>query len=481
MPKPSLDEIFSGNKLTGNILIDRQSRTKPSLDDIFSKSEIKEPPKDIKALGDIGQFAGGIGGGMAGATVGHPYIGAAIGGTAGRFIGEISNEHIKQLQKNFQNRDIFGTLMLLNPVTALPKTITGLSKEEGQRIAKKTLTAGTVEAVLAPVGIGLNWAGKGILRGLLGARVAERGFERGFKKILDPEFYQNRVPKMIAEKTSKFFNRLSNVTGSQIDDLITKQYKNTTVATGDLKAGLTKLIPEGTKYKNVYSYIDDLATKSEVEKTILKNETSKILSMGGASRKISTIWEQRKKLDKLINSKNWSDDGIDYLNGLRRILNDPIKSSGDDVAKAFNKYRFVKEGEYDLGKNFAAVKSPEGEIYASPTERFAAEIMSTKKDDLIRRLKDLDSLANAPDKVIDNFLDYAASEALDKKIGMGVFQETLVGMLGGRKSIAGVGRFAQEPFIRMGGKEFISPVSGKVLRKIGGRVVPSVISGELEG
>jgi hypothetical protein len=410
--------------------------------------EGEEQPQDNKALGGVGQFAGGIAGGLAGATVGHPYIGSAVGGTVGRFVGELSNEHIKQLNKNFKNNDLPGTLLLLNPITAFPKTISGMSKEEKDNIGKKTLTAGITETALAPLGIGLNWAGKGILKGLLGARVAERGFERGFKKILDPEFYQNRVPKMIAEKTSKFFNRLSNVTGSHIDDLINKQYKNTTIATGDLKNNLIKLIPEGTKYKNVYAYIDDLATKSPVEKTILKNETSKILSMGGKSRKISTIWEQRKKLDKLINSKNLSDDGIDYLNGLRRTLNEPIKSAGDDVTKAFNRYRFVKEGEYDLGKNFAVSKSPEGEIYATPAERFASEIMSTKKDDLIRRLKDLDKLANADDKVIENFLDYAASEALDKKMGMGVFQEILVGMFGGRKSIATVGMLGQKPVMQ---------------------------------
>jgi hypothetical protein len=452
MPKPSLDDIFSGNNLTGDILVDRQTQEKPSLDSIFSNDIETKPTKDIKALGEVGQFVGGIGGGIAGATVGHPYVGAALGGTAGRFIGELSNEHIKQLSNNFKNKDLAGTLLLLNPITAFPKTLSDMTNEEKTNLGKKTLIAGAVESALAPVGMALGWAGRGILKGLLGARVAERGFEGGFKKILDSEFFKNRVPKMIAEKTSKFFNRLSNTTGQQIDDLITKKYSGLTVATGDLKASINKLVPEGTKYKNIYGYIDDLATKSKVENTILKNETSKIMSMGGKSRKLATIWEQRKKLDKLINTKSWSDDGAEYLRGLRRALNEPIKSSGDDIAKAFNRYHFVKEGEHEIGKNFLVSRSAEGEIYASPAESFASSLMSTKKDELIRRLKDLDVLANADDKIIDKFLDYASAEALDKKLGMGVFQSIIVGMLGGGKTIAKIGAFGQLPLIKTGEK-----------------------------
>ena len=41
-----------------------------------------------------------------------------------------------------------------------------------------------------------------------------------FKKILNKDFYQKRVPKMIAEKTSNFFNRLSQVTGREVEKIL---------------------------------------------------------------------------------------------------------------------------------------------------------------------------------------------------------------------------------------------------------------------
>lgn len=411
----------------------------------FKQEQWKRDMASGRQGANIGQFLGGIGG--AAAFPVHPYVGAAAGGTLGRTAGRLYQKQIGSAIEAVKNKDLIGLATAMSPLF----TVLKMKPEEKQALGQETVKTAITETAIAPVGVALNFAGKGVLKGLLGARTAERGFERGFKKILDPEFYKNRVPKMIAEKTSKFFNRLSTTTGQAIEKLLkSKKYNTASVLVKDLKDDVIGVMPEG--YTDVYKYIDDLipATRPNIEKTVLKQETKKILSMGGAKRKIYTLWNQRKALDKLINSRNWGEEASDYLIKLRKILNDPIKSAGEDVSMAFNKYHFVKEGEYDLGKRFMAVRSPAGEIYASPAESFAADIMSTKKDDLIRRLKDLDSLANAPDKVIEDFLDYAASESLDKKVGFGIFQEMLVGMLGGRRSIARLGALGQQPLIKAG-------------------------------
>jgi len=417
---------------------------------------------------------------VVGGTTGHPYIGSAAGGTVGRTIGALTHEQAKQVdvivkkKRSGQRLSLKESAVLyLAPPFSYPFVISRMEPEKHKNLGKEIATTATVESITAPVGIGLNYAGKGVLRGLLGARVAERGFERGFKKILNPEFYKNRVPKMIAEKTSKFFNRLSNVTGKTVDTVV-RRYKDSIVWVTDLKTNIKSILPKGltiddleasSGQKKLLIYATNLINnlgdipegKKITEKTMVKAITE------GRQISVPKLWETRKRLDKIINTYNWSEDSIDYLNKLRSILNKPLREAGDDIASAFNKYAFVKQGEYDLGKNFMAVRSPEGEIYATPAEKFAAELMSTKKDDLIRRLKDLDKLANSPDKVIDEFLDYAASEALDKKIGMGVFQETLVGILGGRKSIAWIGAFGQEPIVQ-------------ITEKITGRLVPTLIS-----
>lgn len=396
-----------------------------------------------RVLGNVGQILGGLGGAAAGGIAGHPYIGSAIGGTAGRLAGKLTAEQINQ----FKGKGIVESIAAGIPLGPLgyPLTLDQMSAEKGEKLGKETVKTAAVEGAIAPIGLGLNLAGKGILKGLLGARTAERGFERGFNKITDKDFFQNRVPKMIAEKTSQFFNRLSQTTGKEVDNLIKVKYKDSSVFIGDLKNDINEIVPPETKYKTIYEYIDNLATKSNVEKDLIGNRTKAILSMGGTKRKISTIWEMRKNLDKLINSKSWSDDGLEYLRSLRKILNEPIKRSGEDIRTAFKKYQFVKEGEYDLGKKFMASRGPDNEIYASPVEGFASEIMSSKKDDLIRRLKALDSLNKADDKVIDEFLDYAAAESLDKNMGFGVFQEMLAGMLGGRRKVAEIGAAMQTP------------------------------------
>jgi len=496
MPKPNLEEIFSSSPIS-------DINTKPPLNEIFgntifkpipeimtsqtftketSKGELmtlrtfkkEEKNKYIRSgrmAKDIGQFLGGIIGFGVGATIGHPYVGGAFGGTIGRTIANLSVEQAKQFEiiakKRIAKQPLSlkeSAILYLAPPFSYPFVIEQMTPQKHLNLGREILTTAVAETISAPMGIVLTYAGRGILKGLLTARVAERGFERGFKKILDPEFYKNRVPKMIAEKTSRFFNRLSNVTGKEVDIVVNSPvYKKMTVRVDNLKSEIKNILPKGL-------IIEDLEA-SVGQKKLLQRATKLITSLGEIPEgkkitekvmvktmteeieiSVSNLWKKRKLLDKIMNTYNWSEDSIDYLNKLRSILNKPIREAGVDIASAFNKYAFVKQGEYDLGKNFMVAKGIGGEIYASPAEKFAAELMSTKKDDLIRRLKDLDRLTNADDKIIDEFLDYAASEALDKKIGFGVFQEMLVGMLGGRKTIAQMGAFGQKPIIKAGEK-----------------------------
>ena len=86
-------------------------------------------------------------------------------------------------------------------------------------VLKYKLTAAT-ETVLAPISALTGAVGKGALESLLGRRVTERGMKEGFKRFLDPKFYQDRIPQKIVEKTSKFFTKLNNVTGSQVEKAV---------------------------------------------------------------------------------------------------------------------------------------------------------------------------------------------------------------------------------------------------------------------
>lgn len=428
-------------------------------------SKKRKRPEEF--LPTAGQFVGGLAGYKVGLGLGHPYIGGAVGGTLGRTIGRLQQEKVEQAQRSPMGfltafaPPPYGDIMALKSILAQPQKRKVIAKELG-------ITAAT-EAVLAPVGAGLtrglSWTGRKVMQGLLGTRIAQRGAQRGWKRILDPEFWQRRVPFMIADKMDKFFSRLTNVTGKRVEKAIKVADKTVRILPKFLKEKVLAIIPRGTGYTNIYQYIDDLALKSNVERTLLKNETRKILMMGGKSRKVSTLWAQRRELDKLINSKAWGDDAVKYLNNLRAILNAPIKSSSDDVAKAFGKYQFVKEGEYDLGKNFIATRDPStGEIYSSQVETYATNILKTSRDDLIRRLKDLDKILGADDQIIEKFLDYAAAEGLERGIGIGILQEIFASILfGARKGLAYIGRTIQTPAVQWG-------------KRVIGRTIPTAIS-----
>ena len=157
-------------------------------------------------------------------------------------------------------------------------------------------------------------------------------------------------------------------------------------------------------------------------------------------------------MDKIIFGKSFAREGDEYLEAIRKILNDPIKQSSEEVAESFGRYNFVKLNEKDLAKNFEAKRLGE-EIFAPKTETFAANLLKTSKDEQLRLLRQLDDLLPAEDKVIEDLLDAAASEAIESPIQLlGLPSRIAAGALGGRKAIAGFGQFAQEPSTRAIGK-----------------------------
>ncbi len=412
-----------------------------------------------RGLPTIGQIGGGIIAGALAAPLGPVGIAgaAALGGTAGRTLGRLEQVAGERLKK-FPIREAVGTAF--NPIGRAVAEFSILNPEEKKRLGREVLRTGAIEAIAAPIGLGIGRVisalGRGVSKELLGRRVAERGFERGFKKMLSPEFYKGRVPKLVAQKMNTFFKRLTSVTGKATEKTI--KANSITHDITDIKNSVRALLPASG---NPADLLEITASKSQ--QNLIKEVTDEILKLKGNRRTTVALWELRKKIDEGIFGKRWTDDALNYLYKLRNTLNQPIKSVSDDVAESFGRYSFVKEAERDLGRNFQAIKAPNGEIYARKTESFIGNVLSSKKDETLRLLGDLDNLLGADDKVIAELLDIAASETLEEKFGMGIFQKIIVGLLGGKKRIAEIGAAVQRPIVQFGKRAF-------------GRFIPTAIT-----
>ncbi len=401
-----------------------------------------------RGLPTAGQIAGGFLGGIAGAPLGPRGIAgaAALGGTLGRGVGRLEQVTGERLEREFPGRRFVGEAVA-GPIGRAVAEFSILDPEEKQRLGKEVLRTGAIEAILAPIGLGIgkfvSKLGRGVTKELLGPRVAERGFVRGFKQMLNPEFYKGRVPKLVAQKMNNFFKRLTNVTGKATEKTIKANSITHNVA--DIKNNIRALLPASGNPADLLEI-----TASKAQKNLINEVTDEILKLKGNNRTTVALWELRKKIDNAIFDKRWTDDALNYLYRLRNTLNQPIKSASTDIAESFGRYSFVKEAERDLGRNFKAITGPNKEIYARKTESFIGNVLSTKKDETLRLLGDLDDLLGADDKVIQNLLDVAASETLEEKFGLGLFQRMLVGLLGGKKRIAEIGMAIQKPAVQFG-------------------------------
>ncbi len=418
-----------------------------------------------RGLPTAGQVAGGFLGGAAAAPLGPRGIaaGAATGGTLGRGIGRLEQVAGERLEREFPGRRFVGEAVA-GPIGRGVAEFSILNPEEKQRLGKEVLKTGAIEAIAAPIGLGLgrfvSKLGRGVTKELLGPRVAERGFQKGFKQMLNPEFYKGRVPKLVAQKMNNFFKRLTSVTGKATEKTI--KANNITHNVADIKNSIRTLLPASGNPADLLEI-----TASKAQKNLINEVTDEILKLKGDTRTTVSLWNLRKKIDTAIFDKRWTDDALSYLYKLRNTLNQPIKSASGDIAESFGRYSFVKEAERDLGRNFQAITGPNKEIYARKTESFIGNVLSTKKDETLRLLGDLDDLLGVDDKIIENLLDVAASETLEEKFGLGLFQRMLVGLLGGKKRIAEIGAAIQKPVVQFGKKAF-------------GRFIPTAISESVE-
>ncbi|KKN70063.1 hypothetical protein LCGC14_0435100 [marine sediment metagenome] len=434
---------------TGQVIDFDGTPTRQDIDEVAQQLNIKpvspvteEAPKRTSILPLVGQIAGGIAGGVAGATVGRPFVGAGVGGVLGRTgAREFERQTEELIEKPI--RTIFETAK--EPVFSPIRSILRRTPEEREELGREIgITAGT-EAVFAPVGIGfskiIGVVGKGISGGLLGRRVTQRGIERGWKALLDPKLYQNRISKETAVKTNKFFTKVSNVTGKRVSDLVNTKYKNVKLNMIDIKNRVRALLPKSGKPEDL---LERFAPKSQRE--LVKGLTDDILEAGD-TKSISELWKFRKdELDKAIFGKSWTEDALTYLKGLRRAINDPIRNVGDDVASAFDNYAFVKNAEEELAKKFTAIQNKAtGEIFAPDLEKFITSLLSESKDETIRLLRSMDAFLDVSDRVIEQALDAAAAESLEKGVGITLVGRIIAGLFGGRKILPRIGREVQRP------------------------------------
>ena len=256
------------------------------------------PQKVAPMLPEIGQFAGGLVGGAA--VPPHPFIGGAAGGTLGRAAG-------RQLQEQFEVSPQAAGAQVITPM--IPG-IAGLTPTQALPEAAgfgEIGKAAPIELAFAGLGATVQGVGKflgrGLIKGLLGPKVAERGFNRGWKTLLDPKFYQDRVPATIASKADEFFKKVSDTAGASTKRAILAN--NKAVSTRGLKDGVNALIPEGTPFRNITEYIDSFTDVPKNQLEILKREAKKVLAIGSKTRKVDELWEMRRGLDKVLFSRPW--------------------------------------------------------------------------------------------------------------------------------------------------------------------------------
>jgi len=366
---------------------------------------------------EAGQFAGSVVGGLGGARIGKPIRGQVFGATAGRAIGRLVE-------------------------SAARGEVGQLFTAEKKEVGKELLATAGTEAGVALLGRGLIGAGEGALKALLGDKVVERGLKVGFKKLLDPKNFQGRFPKEVAMKTNQFFTKLNNATGKSVSREVLKR-KNRFISVKPIQEQANQLLKDQGA-----DTVQDLGSAVTSKAQLKKVEAAKNLIDRMKQDKVSVVslWKTRKELDKIRFGSRFDPDVERYLDGLRATLNDPIKSTHPDVAKAFGRYSAVKELEKDLGGKFRATLIDD-EIFTPDTERFAANLLGSSKDEQIRVLQKLDSFLSASDKVVEDLLDVAAAESIEKPIQFvgSVGSRLATGAVGGRKAVAQIGAASQTP------------------------------------
>src|SRR3990167_4439428 len=380
--------------------------------------------------------------------------------------------------------------MRVTPVSSMiRKTITGgltgmtfapTKLESPKQVITEQLTKGAFGALLPPAfAVGSKTLGKAgdmvkrvgdeILNTTLGQRLADYGRKVGFENI--PKYFTETVPREIVKKMTDFFPNATKAVGSRIDRIInSKKYSNVSIDIWEL---------QGTA-KKMANQIDDFDI-STAEKNILKNLTTKLTSTGETPQKPLTgkqiesamrkrwmslpkLWNLRKDVDKVIYQKTWNKpEALDYLRQFRALLNNPIRGAGDDIAKNFDRYSFIKSIEDELGSNFIAIQDlSKNNLYSKKIAQFIESQFSSKdlpQREVIEMLKDIEMNLKPDEKVIDYMMNYAAANQLGEPIRgfPGVINKILDYILGGKRGVADKAAGIQkvQQFIGEGKEKFI--------------------------
>jgi len=405
--------------------------------------------KGVAALPPIGQFVGGMVGTIEGARRGTPGRGGIVGGTLGRSLARLGQLSINQFREN----PVKFVKEALNPLSGgvVGGLIRNTTPEQKKFMINEFLTTLGSETLFTGLGKFAQGALKGATGELIGKRASERGFEVGFKELTDPKFRQGRVPKAIAERMGRFFPRLRNVSGKSVGEAINRTGvgDSTTTLVNNQPVKLNKLVSEGLKdIEKRLGGIEELGElTSPAQKRLIRQEIEFLKTLANQKRlNIRNLWEGRRKFDKIAFGKKFSEEATEYLENVRRLINNPIKSSSEEVAQKFGTYRAVVKLEKQIGKKFQT-DLIEGDIFAVDAEPFSAGLVNTKKDEAVRRLRALDGLLQANDQVIEDLLNMAGAEQLATNINaVTLIGKTSSGGFQGRLGLARALQFAQQPF-----------------------------------
>lgn len=272
---------------------------------------------------------------------------------------------------------------------------------------QKTLPVRAIGKSLKAISEAPSSVAKGTVRALIPyERITERGLgPRGFRSMLKPEYYQERIPQDIMKKGVSFFDDARTLAGEEISNTINTKYSNVYTDMKLIQNEARNILGKGISLKDL-----DI---SPAQYKLLQRETNKVLNIKGKPISISNLWETRKSLDKVIYDTgfSWKPDALRYLKKLRGILNKPIKSAGKDIEQSFNKYTDIENTFDKIGKSFEGIINRQtGEISSPDFATFINNLMSDSA-----RMPEIRNLLS---KVNPEFSETLFDLASAKKLGL---------------------------------------------------------------
>lgn len=443
LEKYPLDKYpFSGTGEQQAQPIESEQQEKPS-ERLSALNALLDSKNLDKTFLDAHQFAGGIAGGALGAlATKNPWgiaASSAVGGTLGRTIAKAEQKAFENFLEN--PKEGLKALLSASPLAMLSPALapaamlnaaTSLLKADDMiDIGKEAFATGKTEALMAPLGpLGqkLGRGALGFLKERIGPAVAEWGQKVGWKAILDADNFKTEIPQKVARAAESFFSTLKGSTGKNIEKVLANS--DVKISPYYIKNQVKAILPAGTG-------IEDFGD-SAAKKKVLQSITDKVMALKDKAVSASDIWNVRMSVDDEIFSSRriWSDDAYNYLMGIRRALNDPIKEVVPEAAGAFAQYGFVRNAEKELADKLVGIKAPNGKIYAQKVEEFTRNLFSGRKNENINLIKAVAALDGISEEGITNLLNYSAAQQL-KGGATGMTLENIVStLLGGKKFMA---------------------------------------------